>query len=45
MATWYASKNPGSWIGGRRLSIDEPCVAIMAAGMGGGFAWTLGNLE
>ena len=32
---WYASKNTGSWIAGKRFSVDDPCVSVMAAGMGG----------
>ena len=33
--TYYASNNPGSWIAGKRFSIDAPMVTIMAAGAGG----------
>jgi hypothetical protein len=40
MATWYESVNgstrPGPWrIGGKRFSIDEPALTVMAAGVGG----------
>jgi len=35
MQVWYESDNPNGFVTGKRFSIDKPCVAIMAAGMGG----------
>jgi hypothetical protein len=35
MATWYASDNSNGFVTGKRFSIDEPALTIMAAGMGG----------
>lgn len=35
MSVWYGSKNTGSWVAGKRFSIDEPSVTIMAAWMAG----------
>lgn len=35
MTVYYYSKNPNSYVTGKRFSIDEPCVTVMAAGMGG----------
>lgn len=35
MSVWHGSKNTGSWVAGKRFSIDEPSVTIMAAGMAG----------
>jgi len=35
MKAWYASNNPNGFVTGKRFSIDEPCVTVMARGMGG----------
>lgn len=35
MRIWYESNNPNGFVTGKRFSIDEPCITIMAAGMGG----------
>ena len=32
---YYASDNPNGFVTGKRFSIHEPCVTIMAEGMGG----------
>ena len=31
----YRSDNPNGFVTGKDFSIDQPCVTIMAAGMGG----------
>lgn len=35
VAVWYESDNPNGFVTGRKFSVDEPCVTIMAKGMGG----------
>lgn len=35
MSLYYASDNPNGYATGKRFSIDQPCVTVMAAGMGG----------
>ena len=35
MAVWYGSKNKSSWVAGKRFSIDEPFLTMMAKGLAG----------
>ena len=35
VVTHYASDNPNGWLTGKRFSIDEPFVTVMAEGAGG----------
>lgn len=35
MRVWYESDNPNGFVTGKKFCVDEPCVTVMAAGMGG----------
>lgn len=35
MAVWYGSKNKSSWVAGKRFSINEPFLTMMAKGLAG----------
>lgn len=42
---WYASDNPNGYVTGKRFSIDEPSLTVMAKGMGGGLTWSLAYIS